>query len=1082
MRPLKNYKKLNFLRAPGSSWRAAALVSMLLLCWNVSPVFAQVAQFGQITGLVTDPSGGVIAGAKVNVTNESTEVERETSTNADGNYLVSSLLPGTYDVTVSRTGFVTQTRIAIRLDVAQIARVDMTLKVGAVSQHVTVKSAVALLQTQSASVGTVVTGSAVINLPLNGRNYIQLATLSPGVYASVLSGTTDDLPNNELIVNGTRSSAVMYLIDGANVQDQFNSGSDYTPAPDALQEFKIESNSMSAAYGSGGEIINAVLKSGTNQFHGDAYEFFRNTSLDTRNFFATTTPQLNQNQFGFTFGGPIKKNKVFFFGDFEGTRILSGETFDSPVPTVAERGGDFTGVKQLKNPFTGLPLTPDVIPQAQFSPQTSFFLPYIPPPNNPSGTYLVTTRGTNYYNQGDIRLDYQLRPSDSLTFTYSFEPGSFYEPGALPTNGGITANYLQQLAALEWTHSIGPNIVNEARVTYTRQAGHSTEQGAGTNYTEEAGIGGYSLTSLEDPGFPELEISGYTGINGVTYNPFTHIFNPFIIGDALTMVKGKHTLEAGADAMWWSGAFSNSAYSRGLLSFTGTYTGNGFGDFLYGAPYQGYRDFPRNLFGQYEQTQDVFFQDSWKASRRLTLIGGLRYDLIHPRTELGNGMASTDIVLNKIIVATDSNCKINANQQQVEKYALPVFQSMIVPSCEVGLGPSLQRLDASAFGPRSGIAYDLGHGFVGRAGYGIFYPLPMENENTVGIINPPFIVDELSNFNTTPLATMTAANLFPPLTTGQLFFTAPTFSTLDPYFPDPYVQEWNFTLQKVVSGVLSLQAGYVGSKGTHLNFQLPLNVPTPGPGAIQSRRFNTFWGAGTEYQNTAEASYNALQVTAETRDWHGLFLLGAYTWSKSLDNDSLDSATPVENPYNLLNEWGVSDYNIPSRFTLSMTYALPLLRNRSGIASDVLGGWRVANIITLQSGLPFTPTISTDQANTGRPQRPNRIGSGILANPTINDWFNVSAFAVPPQYTYGTAARNVLMGPPLDDWDFSLFKTFTLSHAHEGIRAQFRGEFFNFSNTPAFGAPDGDIQDVTAGKVLSAGAPREVQLVFKILF
>lgn len=1078
----RNSLGFTFQRPTGSPWRAVILVVTCLVCLDAVTAFAQVAQFGQITGLVTDPSGAVIAAATVRVANESTKVEHATSTNADGNYVVTSLLPGTYDVTVSRTGFVTETRSAIRLDVAQIARVDMTLRLGAVTQHVTVKSAAALLQTQTASVGTVMTGSAVVNLPLNGRNYLQLATLTPGVYASVLSGSTSDLPDNELVVNGTRSSAVMYLIDGANVQDQFNSGSGYTPAPDALQEFKIESNSMSAAYGNGGEIVNAVLKSGTNQFHGDVFEFFRNTSLDTRNFFAKTTPQLNQNQFGFTFGGPIKTNKAFFFGDFQGTRILNGETFNSVVPTVAERGGDFTGVKQLTNPYTGLPLTPDVIPQAQFSPQTSFFLRFIPEPNTPSGTFLINARARNYYNQGDVRLDYQLRPSDSFTFTYSVQPGSFYTPGALPTNGGVAANYLQQLAALEWTHSLGSNIVNEARVSYSRQAGHSAQQGLGTNYTLQAGIGGYSLTSLEDPGFPSLNISGYAGINGGNYNPFTHIFNPFIIGDALTVIKGKHTLEAGADAMWWSAALSNGAYSRGLLSFTGTYTGNGFGDFLYGVPFLGYRDFPRNLFGQYEQTQDMFFQDSWKATRRLTLIGGLRYDLIHPRTELGNGMASTDIVLDKIFVATDSNCKINTNQQQVEKFALPYFQSMIVPSCQVGLGPSLQRLDASSFGPRTGAAYDFGHGLVARAGYGIFYPLPQENYNTVGIINPPFIVDELSNFNTTPIPTKTAANLFPPLATGQLFFTAPSFSKLDPYFPNPYIQEWNFTLQKVISGLLSVQAGYVGSKGTHLNFQLPQNVPMPGPGVIQSRRFNTFWGAGTEYQNTADSSYNALQVTAETRDWHGLSLLGAYTWSKSLDNDSLDSTAAVENPYNLHNEWGISTYNIPSSFTLSMTYALPFLANRRGLLSETLGGWSVANIITLRDGLPFTPGISTDRANTGRPQRADRIGSGLLANPTISGWFDLSAFKVPALYTYGSAARDILNGPPLRNWDFSLFKTFVLSHAHEGIRAQFRGEFFNFTNTPAFGLPDSNIQDPAAGKVLSAGAPREVQLVLKILF
>lgn len=525
---------LNFPWPRGLKWRVGAVVGTFLLCLNTGPVFAQLAQFGQITGLVTDTSGAVVAGARVSVANESTRVVRTTATNADGNYVVGPLLPGTYDVTVSRAGFVTQTRSAIRLDVAQIARINVTLNVGAVSQHVTVKSSPALLQTQSASVGTVVSESGVVNLPLDGRNYLQLSTLTPGVIATALSSTATDLPSNELVVNGTRNSAVTFMIDGADAQDQFNSGSPFTPAPDALQEFKMETNNMSAAYGNGGAIINAVLKSGTNQFHGDVYEFFRNTALDSRNFFAATTPQLNQNQFGLTFGGPIKKDKAFFFVDYQGTRILNGETFNSAVPTVAERNGDFSGVKQLNDPYTGQPLASDTIPQAQISPQTSFFLPFIPLPNTPGGTFIITSRARSYDNQGDIRLDYQLRPSDSLTFTYSLSPGTFYTPGAFPSSGAVTADYFTQLGALEWTHTFGSNVVNEARVTYSREAAHADQQGLGTNYTEEAGLGGYQLTSLEDPGFPNLEISGYTGINGNDYYPFRHVINPFIVGDALT--------------------------------------------------------------------------------------------------------------------------------------------------------------------------------------------------------------------------------------------------------------------------------------------------------------------------------------------------------------------------------------------------------------------------------------------------------------------------------------------------------------------------------------------------------------------
>lgn len=1056
-------------------------IALFLLRLNVGPAFAQVAGFGQITGLVTDSSGAVVAGARVRVTNQLTKVVSTATTNADGYYVVNSLIPGAYEVTVSMAGFKTQTESAIYLNVAQIARIDVTLTVGAVSQQVTVQATTALLQTQTASVGAVVNHSGVVDLPLNGRNYLQLSTLAPGVIGTTLGGLTSDLPENQLAVNGVRNSAVTYMIDGADATDEFNSSSPYTPAPDAIQEFKMDTNNMSAAYGNGGAIINSVLRSGTNQFHGDVYEFNRNTSLNARNFFSSGVPELVQNQFGFTFGGPIKKDKTFFFADYEGTRLLSGQTFDSVVPTEAERNGDYTGVEQLKNPYTGQPLAGDVIPQ--ISPQAAFFLPYIPLPNNPSGTYLTTARGTNYSDQFDIRMDHQISPRDSLNFTYSFLGGSVYTPSNFPTNGARTSHDRLQLTSLTWTHIIRPSAINQARVTYSRQAGYAIPQGNGTNYTEEASIGGYQLTSLDYPGFPNLNFSGYTGIGGSnTYRPISHTFNPLIVGDVLTLVKGKHTFEIGGDARWWSGFCTNAAYSRGDFFFTGTYTGDAFADFLYGLPYQAYRDFPRNLFGQYQQSQDVFFQDTWKLTARLTAILGVRYDLIHPWTALGNEKASTNIVLNKIIVASNSAGQINTNNQQVTQYVLPIFQSMIVPSSEVGLGPSLVQPDNDAFAPRIGLTYDLGHGFVARTGYGIFYPLPNQNEASVGSINPPFIVDELSNFNTTPIPTKTTANMFSPLTPGNIVLSPLTFWQFDPYEPDPYIQEWNFTLQKVVGKVLSLQAAYVGSKGTHLNYALPINIPQPGAGTIQARRFNTFWGAGDVYENTSYSNYNALQVSAETRSWHGLYLLGGYTWSKSLDIGSTDVGDSPENPYDLRNEYGRSDFNVPSRFTLSMTYDLPFLRNRRDVLSDALGGWRVANIITLQSGLPFTPTIATDQANTGTSQRPNRIGSGTLANPTINEWFNVSAFAVPAQYTYGTSGRNILNGPPLSDWDFSLFKTFLLSRAHEGIQAQFRGEFFNLTNTPYFGLPVTNIQTGTAGRILSAGSPRVVQLVMKILF
>jgi hypothetical protein len=606
----------------------------------------------------------------------------------------------------------------------------------------------------------------------------------------------------------------------------------------------------------------------------------------------------------------------------------------------------------------------------------------------------------------------------------------------------------------------------------------------GTNYTQQAGIGGFEDTSAEYPGPRTLAISGYSTITGYPFLPLGQTYNHYNVGDVLSKVVGKHTIQFGGDARWCARFNYNGAWSRGDFTFTGVYTGDAFADFLYGLPFQGERSFPRNLFGTYQRNQDLFVQDTWKVLPRLTLIAGLRWDINHPNTYLRNTYASTNPYTNQIIVASNAQGQIDTTAQQVTQIVLPLFQWLIVPSSEVGLPNSLVYTDWHAFAPRVGLAYQLGHSVVVWAGYGIFYPLTQGNQQvSTGIVNPPFIVDELSNFNTTPVPTKTLANMFPPTAPGQFILTPPTFFQINPVQPDAYIQEWNVSLQKSLGNALSLQTSYVGSKGTDLTFVLPINVPAPGPGDIQSRRQNTGFSEGTYLSNDDTSSYNALQITAETRAWHGLYLLGSYTWGKSLDNQSGDDqGSPVQDPTNVRNEWGVSDFNIASRFTLSSTYQLPLLADRSAWIRTTLGGWSMSNILTLQTGPVFTPTISTDPANTGTTERPNRIASGRLSNPTINEWFDVSAFTVPTLYTYGDSARNVLTGPKLKNWDFGLFKTLALSRVSERVRLQFRGEFFNFTNTPAFGLPVTNIQSPAAGKFLSAGAPHEVQLSLKLLF
>jgi hypothetical protein len=407
--------------------RICASLATVMLCFMLSPLLAQ-QQFASITGLVTDASDAPVPGAAVVIINERTGVKNAVTTNAEGYYTVSSLIPGTYDVSVSITGFSLATRAGVTLDVAQTARIDVALVLGSTTQRIEVKSQSTLLQTESATIGQVVPQTAVNQLPLNGRNYLQLTTLVPGAVADAtdgnagLGGNYIGIPVTSIQVNGMKDSATSYYLDGANVTEQYINGSSITPAPDAIQEFKVLTNDMSARYGGGGAIINVVLNSGTNSYHGDAYEFIRNDALDGRNFFAVTTPKLRQNQFGAALGGPIIRDKSFFFVDYQGTRILQGATFDSPVPTAQERQGIFP--VPITNPYTGQVFQNNQIPAGMLAPQAMYFLSFIPLPNTAAGTYITNGRNVLPTDQGDIRIDQQLKSSHRLSFSYSLQNGS----------------------------------------------------------------------------------------------------------------------------------------------------------------------------------------------------------------------------------------------------------------------------------------------------------------------------------------------------------------------------------------------------------------------------------------------------------------------------------------------------------------------------------------------------------------------------------------------------------------------------------------------------------------------------------
>jgi hypothetical protein len=556
--------------------------------------------------------------------------------------------------------------------------------------------------------------------------------------------------------------------------------------------------------------------------------------------------------------------------------------------------------------------------------------------------------------------------------------------------------------------------------------------------------------------------------------------NKYEIVDNLTKIFGSHTLKLGVDVRRYDTSTTNAGWSRGNFNFNPRYTGNAFGDFLLALPESGTRSFPRNAFGiHYVTNQQFYVQDDWKVAKNVTLNLGMRYELNHQPSVLHNQLASTDPVTKTITVASDSSGNINLGGQQVAQYLYPLYANIIVPSSKAGLDNTLKHLDKNNFAPRIGIAWrPLGSDLVIRTGYGIFYGLIQGNRlESTGIVNPPFLADEsVSNSGTDPKS---LAKLFAD---GRAWTSRPTLSffQLDPNARDPYIQQWNFAIQKVVGGVLSLEGAYVGNKGTKLEFSRPVNVPAPGSGNIQARRMWTDFSAGWLVENSAYSNYNAFQGKAEIKTWHGLSFLGSYTWGKAIDNLSADRQDFSDvDPDNHRNNKGLADFDVRHRLVWSGNYLLPLARGMKGLGY-VIRDWEVGSIVTAQSGSPFSTGTGKDTANTGMNQRrPDRIGDGRIENRTLDRDFDVQAFAVPTDFRYGNSGRNILHRRGFVNWDFMLVRKFRIT---ERSTLHFRGEFFNFTNTPAFGGPDGNILSSNAGRILSAGEPRDVQLALKFVF
>jgi len=1071
-----------------------ALFAMLLTLFTGCLLQAQTVT-GSFTGTVFDASGAAVNGAQVTVTNDSTNFSATVVTNSSGDYTVTNLQPGTYKITIAVAGFQTSIIRQAVLLINQTARNDVHLKVGSAVETVSVDADPPLISTDTPQLSTVLDSHAVNRLLVNGRTVDQLLTTTSGNTSDGSSSSTPTLSGS------LRWGGVYFTVDGGTYNDVGNGSAAYSyatnlttlPSLDNIEEVKVESNLANAEY-EGAAAISVVTKSGSNTFHGSLVEFNRNRALAAYNYFAargSRKPTFNRNEFGGTIGGPIIKNKTFFFGNYEGYLQRQASYDNATVPTAAMRTGDFTALLALPkpivltNPATGQPFPQNnVITSggASIDSRAQSLLSYYPTPTNTSVlatnfTQAVATKYNVY--RYSVKLDQMVGHSHALSAGASYSDGNpYFVALGTPANYGNWSNagYITQSAFVRDVYTINPTLVNEARFGYFSHRSIRVGQNTGYDPTTlfpglfyKAGmIGGLPTISMSDANYSYQSIGDY---GGAGHGPQTTLQ----ITDNTTKQLSKHTLKGGVTINFINAdvkAGTNSSV-LGTFNFRGTYTGNAFADFLLGDIYSDTRaaaNIPVNLSYQ----QYAFYgQDDWKVLPRLTLNYGLRYSFQSVPDEQHGDMTNFDFQTGQLVIRS-KNGKLGSGVNQTILGTYPYTTSE-----QVNWGSQVFNADMKDFGPRLGFAYRVtgDSKTVLRGGYGIFYNfVPVYiGINQLAQSNYPFTLSQTYSSASTSSPSLTMAN---PFFTTPSVTANPTIYSVDRNVRNTRAQEWNLTVEQELPEQIGLRISYVGNKATQAPWYLyQMNYPTvQEPGAIQPYRPYQPWGTIYGLVTKGAAETNELQVEVTKRYNHGLYLQSSYTWNKSLNN------VPVvfgpQNPYNPAADRGLADGIFQQNTFVNATWDLPV--HGHGVLGGAVNGWTLAGMATFRGGMPFTPTFTANtQASYAGwlATRPNVVPG---ANPyagakTRTHWFNPSAFSIPAPFTYGNARRNSLIGPAQNLVNLSVQKQFSMMERYHLL---FRIDAFNALNHPSFGTPAANISTTsTVGTITSTDQHnREVQI------
>jgi Carboxypeptidase regulatory-like domain len=1065
-----------------------------------------------IVGDVTDPNGGVIVGAAITVRNTATGVSRELRTSDLGTYRVYPLNPGTYEISASAAGFKKQVQPNVTLDAAANVKVDFKLEIGAVTETVEVQASATVLQTQDASVGGTVTSSEVSRLPVNGRNYTRLILLMPGTSDQGGSQSNGTFSGTQMIsVNGQRRQDNNFTIDGVDNNFMMMNSPGMSPPMDAIQEFRVLDNTSAEFGRSSGSNVNIVIKSGTRDLHGSAYEYLRNDKFDANDYFAnlqnTGKVPFRQNQYGVAVGGPVVipklyhgRDKTFWFFDWEGYRSRRGSTNLSSFPTASERTGDLSVIsKALYDPLTGTagpggtivrqPFAGNIIPTSRINPAITFWLnTMIPLPNRAGLTQnFVNTAGqANDRDMLNLRGDHTFGAKDSVSFRWSRQRVGQVLPGGNPNLYALNRYDVDNMMA-SWNHIFSPTSVLE--VKFGRNVPTIPNPTVNTKiqrqeFLSKAGLTMFQTDVLYNP-IPDFEADGEFGAGSGSGIQGDHIYQ--YVGN-FSKVIGRHSLRIGANYSRRHFFTDTSNPMDATIDFDPRLTslssiansGDSFASMLLGFPSNIRRGRGNTTTNGNINVQQYYVQDDWRVSNKLTVNIGLRYEFIPAPIEdtnrLGNLFVTRDPqsgLYTGTLLWANTNPEVD-----------PITGVAGEPAHTGGFGPALMRNNYKDFAPRIGLAYQLDNKTVIRSAYGIFFNSTFVQE-----------LQDMRKFWPYTIQQNFAANtgLVPDL---PITGAGPSFSNTasiggwpqNPENRTPYSEQWNFTIQRQLMEDLSLDIAYVGNSNKKQIGYDPINAAlTPGPGDIQARRLMPAYGDLDGGANRFSSKYNSFRTNLVKRFSKGLQINANYTWGRAMTNSSSLAEATVQNPYNLHQEWERASIDLRHIFQLAYVYELPFGKGKhfgagwNSFLNGALGGWSAEGIARASTGAPLNPTISQDRANVGRTyQRPNATGISPDNGPqTIYQWFNTAAFALPTNFTYGTSGAFVITAPGRYNWDLSLQKDFRI---REGQALQFRSEFYNLPNSVSFNNPNTNLDGNSFGKITGATAARQIQFALRYSF